>query len=37
MRKTIGENFPPSTLLYIDGLIDARAKLGIEVAAFMPT
>jgi len=36
-RETLGRNFPPSTLLYIDGLIDARAKAEIEVTAFVPT
>jgi len=32
----LGRNFPPSTLLYIDGLVDARAKVEIEVTAFVP-
>jgi enamine deaminase RidA (YjgF/YER057c/UK114 family) len=36
-RETLGKNFPPSTLLYIDGLVDARAKVEIEVTAFVPT
>src|SRR5205807_1260637 len=27
--------FPPSTLLYIDGLVDVRAKVEIEVTAFV--
>jgi enamine deaminase RidA (YjgF/YER057c/UK114 family) len=35
-RETIGKNFPPSTLLYIDGLVDTRAKVEIEVTAFVP-
>ena len=35
-RETLGENFPPSTLLYIAGLVDARAKVEIEVTAFVP-
>jgi hypothetical protein len=35
-RETLGRNFPPSTLLYIDGLVDARAKVEIEVTAFVP-
>jgi len=26
-RETLGRNFPPSTLLYIDGLVDVRAKV----------
>jgi enamine deaminase RidA (YjgF/YER057c/UK114 family) len=35
-KETLGKNFPPSTLLYIDGLVDARAKVEIEVTAFVP-
>jgi enamine deaminase RidA (YjgF/YER057c/UK114 family) len=35
-RETLGRNFPPSTLLYVDGLVDARAKVEIEVTAFVP-
>jgi enamine deaminase RidA (YjgF/YER057c/UK114 family) len=35
-RETLGKHFPPSTLLYIDGLVDARAKVEIEVMAFVP-
>jgi enamine deaminase RidA (YjgF/YER057c/UK114 family) len=35
-KETLGKNFPPSTLLFIDGLIDARAKVEIEVTAFVP-
>jgi enamine deaminase RidA (YjgF/YER057c/UK114 family) len=34
-RETLGRNFPPSTLLYIDGLVDVRAKVEIEVTAFV--
>jgi enamine deaminase RidA (YjgF/YER057c/UK114 family) len=34
-KETLGRNFPPSTLLYIDGLVDARAKVEIEVTAFI--
>jgi enamine deaminase RidA (YjgF/YER057c/UK114 family) len=34
-RETLGRNFPPSTLLYIAGLVDARAKVEIEVTAFV--
>src|SRR5438045_8274563 len=30
-RETIGRNFPSSTLLYIAGLVDQRAKVEIEV------
>ena len=36
-KETLGRNFPPSTLLYIDGLVDVRAKVEIEVTAYMPT
>lgn len=36
-RETMARNFPPSTLLYIDGLVDARAKVEIEVTAFVPS
>jgi enamine deaminase RidA (YjgF/YER057c/UK114 family) len=36
-RETIGKNFPPSTLLFIDGLVDLRAKVEIEVTAFVPS
>ena len=35
-RETLGRNFPPSTLLYIGGLVDLRAKVEIEVTAFVP-
>jgi enamine deaminase RidA (YjgF/YER057c/UK114 family) len=35
-RETLGRNFPPSTLLYIEGLVDTRAKVEIEVTAFVP-
>jgi enamine deaminase RidA (YjgF/YER057c/UK114 family) len=35
-KETLGKNFPPSTLLYIGGLVDARAKVEIEVTAFVP-
>jgi enamine deaminase RidA (YjgF/YER057c/UK114 family) len=34
-RETLGRNFPPSTLLYISGLVDERAKVEIEVTAFV--
>lgn len=34
-RETLGRNFPPSTLLYISGLVDPRAKVEIEVTAFV--
>lgn len=35
-KETLGRNFPPSTLLYIAGLVDKRAKVEIEVTAFVP-
>ena len=35
-ETTMGKNFPPSTLLYIHGLVDVRAKVEIEVTAFVP-
>lgn len=35
-RETLGRNFPPSTLLYVAGLVDTRAKIEIEVTAFVP-
>jgi enamine deaminase RidA (YjgF/YER057c/UK114 family) len=35
-RETLARNFPPSTLLYIGGLVDIRAKVEIEVTAFVP-
>ncbi len=35
-KETLGRNFPPSTLLYISGLVDKRAKVEIEVTAFVP-
>src|SRR5260370_38756310 len=35
-RETLGRNFPPSTLLYIAGLVDQRAKVEIEVTASGP-
>jgi enamine deaminase RidA (YjgF/YER057c/UK114 family) len=35
-RDTLGRNFPPSTLLFISGLVDPRAKVEIEVTAFVP-
>lgn len=34
-KETLGRNFPPSTLLYIGGLVDERAKVEIEVTAFV--
>jgi enamine deaminase RidA (YjgF/YER057c/UK114 family) len=35
-KETLGRNFPPSTLLYLAGLVDVRAKVEIEVTAFVP-
>ena len=35
-KETLGRAFPPSTLLYIHGLVDSRAKVEIEVTAFIP-
>jgi enamine deaminase RidA (YjgF/YER057c/UK114 family) len=35
-KETMGKNFPPSTLLFIDGLVEARAKVEIEVTPFVP-
>ena len=35
-KETLGRTFPPSTLLFIDGLVDLRAKVEIEVTAFVP-
>ncbi|MGH6678440.1 MAG: RidA family protein [Bradyrhizobium sp.] len=35
-KETLGRHFPPSTLLYINGLVDLRAKVEIEVTAFVP-
>jgi enamine deaminase RidA (YjgF/YER057c/UK114 family) len=35
-KETLGRTFPPSTLLYIGGLVDVRAKVEIEVTAFVP-
>jgi enamine deaminase RidA (YjgF/YER057c/UK114 family) len=34
-RETLGRHFPPSTLLYVSGLVDQRAKVEIEVTAFV--
>ena len=35
-KETLGRNFPPLTLLYVSGLVDPRAKVEIEVTAFVP-
>ncbi|MFZ5734044.1 MAG: RidA family protein [Pseudomonadota bacterium] len=35
-KDTLSRNFPPSTLLYISGLVDTRALVEIEVTAFVP-
>jgi len=37
LRDRLWRNFPPSTLLYIEGLVDIGAKLEIEVTAFVTT
>lgn len=34
-RETFGKNFPPSTLLFVSGLIDVGAKIELEVTAFV--
>lgn len=34
-KDTLGRNFPPATLLYVSGLVDQRAKVEIEVTAFV--
>jgi enamine deaminase RidA (YjgF/YER057c/UK114 family) len=34
-RETLGKNFPPSTLLFVSGLVDRQAKVEIEVTAFL--
>ncbi|QND75218.1 RidA family protein [Tardiphaga robiniae] len=34
-KATLGRNFPPSTLLYVSGLVDRAAKVEIEVTAFV--
>jgi len=33
---TLGRNFPPATLLYVTGLVNSKAKIEIEVTAFLP-
>jgi enamine deaminase RidA (YjgF/YER057c/UK114 family) len=35
-KDTLGRCFPTSTLLYVSGLVDRRAKLELEVTAFVP-
>jgi len=35
-KATLGKCFPTSTLLYVSGLADRRAKVEIEVTAFVP-
>jgi len=35
-RDTMGRSFPPSTLLYVAGLIDARAMVAFDVMAVVP-
>jgi enamine deaminase RidA (YjgF/YER057c/UK114 family) len=36
-KETLGRNFPPSTLLYISGLVDTRAKVEIDKSKQIPT
>src|SRR5262245_50174094 len=35
-KDTLGKCFPTSTLLYVSGLVDRRAKVELEVTAFVP-
>lgn len=35
-RDTMGRSFPPSTLLYVAGLVDPRAMVEFDVTAFVP-
>jgi enamine deaminase RidA (YjgF/YER057c/UK114 family) len=35
-RDTLGKSFPTSTLVYVSGLVDRRAKVELEVTAFVP-
>lgn len=35
-RDTMGRSFPPSTLLYVAGLVDPRAMVEFDVMAFVP-
>ena len=35
-KETLGRAFPPSTLLFISGLVDVRALVEIEATAFVP-
>ena len=35
-REVLGKCFPTSTLVYVSGLVDRRAKVELEVTAFVP-
>jgi enamine deaminase RidA (YjgF/YER057c/UK114 family) len=35
-KDTLGRGFPTSTLLFVSGLVDRRAKVELEVTAFVP-
>jgi enamine deaminase RidA (YjgF/YER057c/UK114 family) len=35
-RETIGRAYPPSTLLFVSGLVDPRAMVEFDVMAFVP-
>jgi enamine deaminase RidA (YjgF/YER057c/UK114 family) len=35
-RDTLGRAYPPSTLLYVSGLVDPRALVEFDVTAFVP-
>ena len=35
-KDTLGKRFPASTLVYVAGLADRRAKVELEVTAFVP-
>jgi enamine deaminase RidA (YjgF/YER057c/UK114 family) len=35
-RDTFGKHFPAMTVIFVSGLVDARAKVEIEATAFLP-
>jgi enamine deaminase RidA (YjgF/YER057c/UK114 family) len=35
-KDTLGKCFPASTLVYVSGLVDRRAKVELEATAFVP-
>ena len=35
-RETLGRAYPPSTLLFVSGLVDSRAMVEFDVMAFVP-